>query len=289
MKNILIKVNGYLGDILFSSSVASQLHKKYDEVQVHLQIQFFQPYELLMLNPYIYQVWVGAPPIGLYTFDKVYEIGQIDQSEPATIQFQRQCEIEEPHLPYLVYTNQVLSDVSNLMFKEYRKAVNKPIVAYPADWEDRTFLFTKEEYVRGINIPGFGYGGKHRNIKYILKELSKHYTLLEVGFPPNTPQAIAGGMFTTSIYSMTASLIKYCDWMIGSEGGLTNLAAGVGTKCIITTDFIHQLYGWNGCIKKIQNPKMGPATYFPDTGHIHLDPFLTDNDVLEQIIKTIGT
>lgn len=294
--NILIKVNGFLGDILFASSVARHLKHKFEifenavghrdvrAVNVHFQIKFFQSYELLSNNPYIYQVWMSDPP-NVYEFEHTYEIGNIDQSEPATIQFQRQCGIENTELLYKVYTNHLLDAVSNLMLKEHKK----PIVAYPSDWGSRSFLFTKNEYERGINVPNFGYGGKHRNVNWIIEQLSKRYTMLEVGFPAETPQAIAGGLFTTPIYSMTASLLKYCDWMIGAEGGMTNLAAGVGTKCIITTDFIHQLYGWNGCIKKIQEPKMGPATYFPNNGHVHLDPFLTDNEVLEQLIKTIGS
>ena len=77
-------------------------------------------------------------------------------------------------------------------------------------------------------------------------------------------------------------MIKACDWFIGAEGGLANLASGVGTKTIITGDYVHQLYGWNGVIENNQEPKLGPKYYFPE-GHYTLDPYLTD----EEVIKTI--
>ena len=79
--------------------------------------------------------------------------------------------------------------------------------------------------------------------------LSEKYALLEVGFTNGVNQ-FSTGLNTAATYSFTASLIKAADCFIGSEGGLANLAAGVGTKTIITGDFVHQLYGWNGVIKK---------------------------------------
>ena len=68
---------------------------------------------------------------------------------------------------------------------------------------------------------------------------------------------------------------------------MINLAAGVGTKTIITGDFVHQLYGPNGVIKKIKNPKLGPEFYFPNSGHVSLDPYLLDEEVIEQMRKLI--
>ena len=69
---------------------------------------------------------------------------------------------------------------------------------------------------------------------------------------------------------------------------LSNLAAGVGTKTIITGDFVHQLYGPNGVLRKIEEPKLGPKYYFPESGHVTLNPFLTDDEVAEQIIKELN-
>jgi len=90
-----------------------------------------------------------------------------------------------------------------------------------------------------------------------------------------------------SNFTLTASLIKACDWFIGAEGGLANLAAGVGTKTIITGDYVHQLYGWNGVIERNQEPKLGPKYYFGEEDHITLDPYLTDEQVIEHIDKLI--
>jgi hypothetical protein len=84
-----------------------------------------------------------------------------------------------------------------------------------------------------------------------------------------------------------AALIKHCDAFIGTEGGLANLAAGVGCRTILTGDFVHQLYGPNGCIKKIANPQLGPDKYFPKVGHLMINPYYTDKQVAETIIESV--
>ena len=113
--------------------------------------------------------------------------------------------------------------------------------------------FTKEQYKAGIDVPNLGYGGKHRDIKFIINSLTDKFALLEVGFTNGVNQ-FSTGLNTSATFSFTASMIKAADCFIGAEGGLANLASGVGTKTIITGDFVHQLYGWNGVIKKIKEP-----------------------------------
>jgi hypothetical protein len=81
--------------------------------------------------------------------------------------------------------------------------------------------------------------------------------------------------------------MKFCDAFVGTEGGLCNLAAGVGTKTIITGDFVHQLYGWNGVLKKIKEPKLGPIHYFLNSNHVELNSYISDEEVIKQIIKNI--
>jgi len=156
--------------------------------------------------------------------------------------------------------------------------------AYLNNWEERSFLFTEEEYKKGIDVPNFGYGGSHRKVEYILEELNKEANILmiPVGMPPgyNVREADFNNV---SEYSMQASFLKNCDYFIGAEGGLCNLAAGVGTKTIITGDFIHQLYGWNGVLRKIQEPKLGPENYFTTVAHLTLNPYLTDREVVQSI------
>ena len=292
MRTAIVNVTGFIGDILFASSLAEHLKKRYDRVLY--QIQFYEPYELLMHNPFIDGVhvtngnfissgnFISFPDIDIFT------CGEVDQSKPATTQFQQACGIETTEdSKYIVYTNKHYDVIAQKRIALLKAKTQKQIVAYQESWEDRSFLFTKEEYERGIDIPPYGYGGRRRNINFILQFLKEKYALVSVGLQ-NGVQNGTLGLFDTSTYSMTASIIKNCDWMIGGEGGLTNLAAGVGTKTIITGDFIAQLYGWNGCIKKIKEPKMGPKTYFPNAGHVTLDPFLTDEEVAEQIRSIIG-
>ena len=40
-------------------------------------------------------------------------------------------------------------------------------------------------------------------------------------------------------------------------------------------------------IKKIENPQLGPDKYFPEVGHLMINPYYTDNQVIEQIIKEL--
>ncbi len=81
--------------------------------------------------------------------------------------------------------------------------------------------------------------------------------------------------------------MKFCDAFVGTDGGLATIAAGVGARTIITGDFNLQLYGWNGVIRKIKEPKLGPIHYFPNEGHVVLDPYLTDEEVAAHIVKLV--
>jgi hypothetical protein len=285
--NVFVNVRGFIGDTLFASSAAEHLKKDYDKVYYGITCE--EPCELLSLNPYIDGVHVShgeATPVESENL-RVFTCGEVDQSIPATIQFQTSCGIEKPTVGYSVYTNKYYDVIAHNNIATKKSMEQKKIIAYQRSWKERTFGFTKEEYARGINVHPTGYGGRRRNIDVILDALRNKYSLIAVGLPGDAPNGTYG-IFSAPTYSMTASIIKYCDWMIGAEGGLTNLAAGVGTKTIITGDFIHQLYGENGYFKKIQDPKMGPKTYFPELGHVTLDPFLTDEEVANKIMEIIG-
>jgi len=284
MKTAIVKVTGFIGDILFATSVARHL-RKYDKVI--FVIRHWEPYELLMNNPFIDGVHVTSGS-GIEDADhRVFTLGEVDQAVPVTLQFQWLCLIEDATLGYEVFTNAAYDTIAQNYVAHLKARTQKKVIAYQSNWKERTFGFTKEEYERGVDVPPFGYGGRRRNVVGILSKLRDKYELVPVGLPDGTPNGIHG-IYGAATYSMTASVIKNCDWMIGGEGGLTNLAAGVGTRTIITGDFIHQLYGPNGCIKKIAEPKMGPKTYFPDAGHVTLDPFLTDAEVANQITEIIG-
>lgn len=288
---ILINCTGFIGDILFASSVAKQLHWQVNpgyndrnKIAVDYLIHLYQPYELLANNPFIDKVHLFD--CDRTTYDTIYNLHEIDFSIQPPKYYQMQCGIENPTTEFQVYTNKVFDAAVARSLQPFKDQGLK-IVAYLNNWEERSFLFTEEEYKRGIDVPNLGYGGSHRNIDWIIEQLSNepNLVMIPVGMPPgyNVREADFNNV---AEYSMQASFLKNCDYFIGAEGGLCNLAAGVGTRTIITGDFIHQLYGWNGVLKKIQEPKLGPQYYF-ESGHVTLDPYLTDKEVLQQIIHIL--
>jgi hypothetical protein len=279
---ILVKSIGFIGDNIFGSSVAKKLKEQYPNCEVDYLLTLPQPFELISLNPYIDNVYLEHPD---KHYDKVYQLNPIHRQLTPCEQFQLQCEITNPSPEFEVYTNPSLDKYIEHLFKSLS---DKIVVAWLSNWEERTFGFTEEEYKRGIDIPNLGYGGRARNISYIINELEKNPNvyLIEIGKPSGTIQSDIN-LFTMSEYSLTASILKNSHYFIGAEGGLANLASGVGTKTILTGDFVHQLYGWNGVIEKCEEPKLGPKYYFDKENHIVLNPYLTDKEVIEQINKLI--
>lgn len=286
MNNCLIITEGFFGDIIFASSLADKLRKKYNEVDY--LIGFSQMEILIKNNPYIDNVYVSNPNSSTPLFNinkkytQIFRLPKLSFTIPPPIEYQQYCNIEKLNPEYNVYT---LSEYDNIA-KDYIINISnrKKVLAYMSNWEEKTYLFTKEQYKLGIDTPNLGYGGKHRDINFILDQLKKDFTLLEIGFPDNVNQFQTSEIEYNNPKSILfeCSLMKYCDAFIGTEGGLANLAAGVGCKTIITGDFIHQLYGWNGVIKKIKEPKLGPKYYFGNK-HITLNPYLTDKQVINKI------
>lgn len=280
--NILIKSVGFIGDNLFGSSVAKKLKEQYIDCKVDYLLTLPQPFELISNNPYIDNVYLSAPN---KSYDVIHQLYPINRKSTPCEQFQSQCNVVNPTPEFEIYTNPFLDTYVEHLFTPIK---DKIIVAWLSNWEERSFLFTEEEYIKGIDIPNLGYGGKRRNISYIINELEKNPNLylIEVGKPNGVSQNDIN-LFTMSEYSLTASILKNSNYFIGAEGGLANLASGVGTKTILTGDFVHQLYGWNGVIEKCIEPKLGPKYYF-NNNHIVLDPYLTDIEVVNNINKIIN-
>lgn len=284
MQKTLVKCTGYIGDVLFASSIAKKLKEESQtNLEIHYSIPVVQPLELLYNNPYIDKVLLHND-VDQSIYDSVINIPLVDQSITPPRQFQQAAGVTNIDDEFKVYTNSAFDYAAEQAFKETKDKGIK-VITWMSNWEERSFLFTEEQYKAGVDVPNLGYGGSHRDIKYIIENLADKYALLEVGFTNGVNQ-FATGLNTAATYSFTASLIKASDYFIGAEGGLANLASGVGTKTIITGDFVHQLYGWNGVIKKIKEPKLGPEFYFKNVGHITLNPYLNDKAVVEQI-KTI--
>jgi hypothetical protein len=91
--------------------------------------------------------------------------------------------------------------------------------------------------------------------------------------------------------------MKNCDYVIGNEGCITNISSALGTKTIITTDYIYQMFGpkgihWKqqgGDLDNLETRKafLGPNSYFPNQGHVELSPFLSDDQIGDEILKLV--
>lgn len=296
MINCLIITHGYFGDIAFASSIAKKLKNENQFSHVDYLIGFPQMKTLLENNPYIDKVIVSDRPgprpfsfqANFRSYKKVIELPQLSFKISPAIEFQSAAGVKNPDPTYEIYTSPEYDKIASGIVQDL-KSNGKKVVAVMANWEPKTYIFTKEQYVAGIDVPNYGYGGKHRNINYIVSKLNKHFNLIEVGFPDQINQMQTSVTEDSDMKSLLfeCSLIKYCDAFVGTEGGLCNLAAGVGTRTIITGDFVHQLYGWNGVLKKIDQPKLGPIHYFSGVKHVELDPYLKDEDVATSILNCL--
>ena len=285
MSSILIKVTGFIGDTLFSTSVARQLKRDGFTGLIDYKIPVYPPYEVLHLDNSINRIFLPNEDVDESVYDKVFTLPPCTHEDPPTIQYQKHCGVKELDPRYDIKVPHEAIEVVSDMMRPYKQQ-GKKIVAWQANWEEKSFRYTEEEYKKGIDVPNLGYGGRRRDINFLVSELSRRYLLIKVGFDPGITQNQIG-LLTTGIYTHTAAILSQCDYMIGGESGLINLAAGVGTKTIITGDYVHQLYGWNGVIRKSKEPKLGPEFYFKE-GHVSLNPYLTDKEVVEQIVNIIG-
>ena len=290
---VLVKTYGFFGDIIFASSLAEELKQEYSLVT--FLIGFPQVKSLLLNNPFIDEVIVSSipsptpfiPNLNLNVYNRVIELSPLFFETPPVVEYKIKNKFKNISPEYKVYTNfEYDNKVQELMTQTLDRS--KKTLAFLSNWEEKTFGFTQEEYSKGIDVPNLGYGGRRRNISFILSKLNPHFNLLEVGMKGGTSQQSTSKISDNDTKSLLfeASILKYCDAFIGAEGGLANIAAGVGTPTIITGDFIHQLYGWNGVIKKLKEPKLGPKYYF-NNKHITLDPFISDIEIVEYITKHI--
>ena len=297
---VLVVSYGYLGDIIFSTSLADKLKKMgYDKVDY--SIGFKQVSPLVRNNPDIDTLFTSPDPTIKYLppnkelvdgYDKVIELGPLSFKVAPTIEYQQHAEIpeEEQSSEYRIYTVPSFDEAVSEYVDKLRQQYGKKIVCVMNGWKEKTYLFTKEQYGKGVDVPNKGYGGENRDIQKVVDALAKEYTLIPVGLVSGISQSDSFSIpfdHPKSI-SAEASLIKHCDAFLGTEGGLANIAGGVGTKTLLSGDFTHQLYGWNGVIKKIEGGAvLGPDKYFPDAGHVMFDPYLTDEELIEAIKKEL--
>lgn len=305
MTRILIKCrNIHIGDVIFSSSVAKKLKEINPKCIIHYDINYLQPIELLENNPYIDKVFFMENDNMEY--DIVHKIMNEDVStlspyESAVSQFQKMCGIKNAEDTFEVFTN---SHLDYSIQRSMQELVNIGDwndqfikIGYQVDWDRKSFLFTEEQYnLAQGGEDGSGYGQGKRNVFDILKCLEGHprIMLFALGLEETISKRYPT-LNSTSKFTFTASLMKNCDYVIGGEGCLTNISSALGTKTIITTDYIYQMFGPKGILWQQRGgdennletrvPFLGPCRYFPTDDHIHLSPFLNDYEVGEEILK----
>ena len=291
MTKILINcIDLDIGDILFASSVAKKIKEESPwetSCQLDFNVNYLQPLELLNNNPYIDKVYYKDSGSG-YTdiFDINKSSHELNLSTSVVSQYQRMCNIKSFNDTFEIFTNPVSDYSIECSMKELVEIEywNSDIikVCYVMDWDRKSFPLNNSTD-RPIT----------RNAHSIIESLrgNEQIMLFAIGIESKDSKKFPS-INSASKFSFTASLIKNSDYVIGPEGCLTNLSSAIGTRTIITTDYIHGVYGPNGTKvdknKTYIEPFLGPRKYFPSGGHIHLDPKLTDQEVGDEILKIIS-
>ena len=288
MRSCLIVCHGYFGDHLFANSIAEQLINEGQFDVVDYVIGFPQVLPFFERNPYIRNVIITTlgpspqVPHNADTYNKVFQLGPINRMVPPAVEVQLMCGVTNPTPRFYVHTN---PELDKLVLDTYGEKAGK-VIAIMNGWKERSFSYTPEQYSLGINVPDLGYGGLRRDTDYIVNQIEQHYSSIRVGPTGKVNQFSFD--YDGPSFDLTASILKYCDVFVGAEGGLANLAYAVGTKTIITGDFVHQLYGPNGVLQKLDEPKLGPIYYGDVDGkHVSLDPYLKDTEVVEHIFNIL--
>jgi hypothetical protein len=292
MTKCLIKATGWIGDSFFALPLPQKLKNEFKFDIVDFLSYRPQPLLLLKQNKFIDNVFLEKCDES--TYDQIFEMpGIADKSIPPTIQFQNFCKIKNQDISYEIQTYPEHDTIANILISGLDKT--KKIVTYQGDWFYRRWNISKEEHLsRKFNTadvrPG-AFSSRPGNIKYILTELKKqrHDCIFIEISPFHSKHVDARGYCTDPYrYSLLASIIKGSHLFLGAEGGLSNLAAGLGIKTIITTCHLYLMFGEQGVFSQTTKEiQLGPAKLFPGKGHIHLDPYLTDEGVLEELCKLV--
>jgi len=294
---ILIRCFGYFGDHFFASSIAERLKtiKEYGVTQVDYLIGWPQVEELMNLNPYIDNVFVsdqpGAMPISTTldesVYDRVYQLGELSFQLPPPEEFQRLIGILDTTTSFTVYTDPDKDELVKNEFDIRREKLKdgQKIVYIPHNWDVKAFRYTEEEYKSGKYLAPNNHNIPKRDIPKIISSLSQYHYIIFGGLPYGNPQN--GSESLQRSLSLEASIIKNCDVYVGPESGLCNIAGGVGTTTIINWDWVWYLYGANGLMRQIERPQLGPANMFTDSIHYVIDPYVTDEELFQNIYNII--
>ena len=280
MKKILISVHGFIGDTLLAQPIAERLKWENQASQVDFLIGFPQPKRLLEKNPYIDNVLYYSEYIGVETretghalrdkYDEVRYLKPYESIAPLTV-FHQQCAgVFNPQTQYTVYTDASLDEQVQYNLS---KTDSKPKIGICETWRC-------SRQSTGI----------YYDIKELIYTLRKDFNIVKLGLPPTINQHQGATNTCEYDYSYMASLGKHLDLVIGGEGGLTNLFAGVGTRVLYTTDFMWSLAGPEGDLYNHSNPLeiLGPKAYFPEKDHIFLPYAIKPDNYISEIKKTLS-
>lgn len=295
MANTLLVSHGFLGDNLFISSVAKKLIEEKQFENVDFMTGFPQVYELLSANPYIRNVYMAdviGPElkhrVGVYDlneYDKVFTFNPFSFNIPPALEAQQLCGVRMPTPDFHVWTTKE-NDEKALMYLEQLKneRPNTKVVGWMRNWKQKAYKFTEEQYWNATDNYFTGYGTENRNIEFIVNRLSDNFIMVPIGVPEDMSQLhTAQYQHEYRSFSEEASVLKFCDYFIGTEGGLANLASGVGCKTILTYEFLWQCYGPRGTVRPFENgPFLGPVYYFSE-GHTYLPLYKTDEEIIDLI------
>jgi hypothetical protein len=295
MNTALLVSHGFFGDNFFISSVAKKLIEEQQFEYVDFMTGFPQVFELLQQNPYIRNVYmtdVIGPELkhiiteyDLNGYDKVFTYQPFSFSVPPALEAQIMSGILKPTPDFQVWTTNENDEKALEFLNGLRsKYPNKKIVAWMRNWRQKAYKFTEKQYWNAVDNYFTGYGTENRDINFIVNELEKNFVMVPVGVPENLSQMhTAQYQHEYRSLSEDASILKFCDYFVGTEGGLANLAAGVGCKTILTYEFMWQCYGPRGTVRPFKDgPQLGPVYYFPE-GHVYLPLYKTDEEIVDLI------
>ena len=287
MNRFLIKCENLdIGDVLFASSVAKKIKQENPPCEVDFNVNYLQTIELLSNNPYIDNVYYKSN-IGDYTTTYLLNKSShdLDLSTSVVSQYQKMCKVKNFDDTFEIFTNTICdyaikSSMNELVAIDYW---NSDIIkiCYVMDWDRKSYLLDDSD-----DRPNT------RNTHSITESLmgNDKIMLFAIGIESKDSKNFPN-INSSNKFSFTASLIKNSDYVIGPEGCLTNMSSALGVNTIITTDYIQYTYGPNGTktdkTKKYTEPFLGPLKYFPNGDHIHLDPYLSDREVGDEILKIV--
>lgn len=272
----LVKTTGWIGDSLFCLPIAEKLKKEQGFTSVDYLIYLPQPYRLICNNSHIDNVFIHglSKNFNESVYDKIYTTPVLgDRKELGTEIFQKSCGIKNTSKEFHVDTLKDFDYLANI-FKE--SLPDKPVITYQGDWSKRRWFFTKEQFSNG----DLDRQGETESIIKALDDSNK-FNLIKISDynAASRSRDVRGCDLDYDRFAFLASLIKISDLYIGAEGGISNLASGVGTKCIITTCHLHK---W----MKINNygyVPAGPENFFPNSGHLNANPYTTNEEFVDLI------